>query len=727
MDSMLSFPSIKHIQSGNIELKHAFHDFVSFFAEEEGTVLLQSGGKQSDSRYNILAAAPRLIITAEGGTIKLKEKREESTVTMDPFLFLKKFVSFYSQQCSSHSDFPFLPGVFGYLSYDLKNYIERIPNETMDDLCLPELYLVLPELVVIQDIKSGEAEAVLLSYDGSDEQGISGLKADLEEAAGSKYSVQDNPFYAGVMESDFTEDEYTKIIAGIIEYIKAGDIYQVNMSQRFSAPFAGSVYSLYYELFEENPASFFSYLNCGDHFIVSTSPERFIKQEGSRIEARPIKGTRPRGKTPKEDRRLKEELLESAKDEAELSMIVDLLRNDIGKVSDAGSVRVTAHKTLESYRNVHHLVSYVEGTLSRDKDSIDLLKAAFPGGSITGCPKIRSMEIIEELEPVKRHIYTGSIGYIGFNGNMDLSIAIRTAAISDGRIYFSAGGGIVYDSHPEEEYFETLHKAESFRKILSLHESDSLRLENKFVWQNGKFILENAAAIPVSSHMVQYGRSVFETILVQHGKVRNLGKHIERLKRSCSVVLNVQLRRISFEKIIRDLLMKNRLETADARVKIIAAESSGFISLTVTAAVYIHRLKKTGRKGFLLGVFPLPRGNFLFNHKTGNYLYNLLAGEWAARNGFDEAVILNRDGSVSETNTGNILIMKGHEIIRPVSDYVLPGIKEQEILEEYKRKGFRIVEKAVYPEELVQGAVYVTNSLIGLVPVLSVSLKGEVS
>ncbi|MBW2195839.1 MAG: anthranilate synthase component I family protein, partial [Deltaproteobacteria bacterium] len=214
-------------------------------------------------------------------------------------------------------------------------------------------------------------------------------------------------------------------IKRIKKYIVSGHVYQVNMSQRFEMGFAGDPFRLFKRLYKSNPAPFFAYINAGDHQVLSTSPERFIFQQGRRVETRPIKGTRPRGKTLAEDSALRFELEQSKKDDAELSMIVDLLRNDMGKVCKPGSVRVVEHKRTEAYQNVYHLVSVVEGILNCKHDAVDLIMATFPGGSITGCPKVRAMEIIDELEPKRRHIYTGAIGYVSFHDTMDLSIAIR--------------------------------------------------------------------------------------------------------------------------------------------------------------------------------------------------------------------------------------------------------------------------------------------------------------
>jgi para-aminobenzoate synthetase component 1 len=238
------------------------------------------------------------------------------------------------------------------------------------------------------------------------------------------------------------------------------------MSQRFHFPLEGDPYVLWEGLFGMNPAPFYAYLHAGDHRILSTSMERFLVRRGEEIETRPIKGTRPRGETPRADERMRRELAESPKDDAELSMIVDLLRNDLGRVCRARSIHVAEHKRLEAYENVYHLVSIVRGLLRPGVGTGELLRATFPGGSITGCPKIRAMEIIDELEPNVRHVYTGSIGYVGFHDNLDLNVAIRTAVHAGGTCYYSVGGGVVYDSDEEAEYQETLHKGRTLLRLV---------------------------------------------------------------------------------------------------------------------------------------------------------------------------------------------------------------------------------------------------------------------
>jgi para-aminobenzoate synthetase component 1 len=266
--------------------------------------------------------------------------------------------------------------------------------------------------------------------------------------------------------SNFDRPGYLRAVRRAIDYIHAGDCFQVNLSQRLLAPATLPPLEHYRLLRERNPAPFAGYFDLGDFVIASASPERFVQVSGGQVETRPIKGTRPRGATPELDRAQAEELQNSAKDRAENVMIVDLLRNDLGRACAYGSVRVEALCRLESYPTVHHLVSVVRGTLRPDKGPIDLLRAAFPGGSVTGAPKVRAMEIIAELEPTARGPYCGSLGYVGFDGSMDTSLLIRTFTIGKGWLQFPVGGGIVADSDPEAEYAETLHKAAGLLRAL---------------------------------------------------------------------------------------------------------------------------------------------------------------------------------------------------------------------------------------------------------------------
>jgi para-aminobenzoate synthetase component 1 len=269
------------------------------------------------------------------------------------------------------------------------------------------------------------------------------------------------------LQGNFTHKEYIDTVEKARQYIIAGDIFEVNLSQRFETELSISPYKLYQRLRQINPAPFAGYLNFDGVKVVSASPERFLRLRGDWVETRPIKGTRPRGKTKEEDEALSSELLTSAKDRAENIMIVDLERNDLGRVCRFGTVKVTQLAILEMFPTVFHLTSTIVGRLRKDKNGIDLIKATFPGGSVTGAPKVRSMEIIDELEPTKRSIYTGSIGYLSFNGDLDLSIAIRTFLVKEGRAYFQVGGAVVYDSDPETEYQETMDKGKALVDALN--------------------------------------------------------------------------------------------------------------------------------------------------------------------------------------------------------------------------------------------------------------------
>jgi para-aminobenzoate synthetase component 1 len=268
--------------------------------------------------------------------------------------------------------------------------------------------------------------------------------------------------------SNFSPENYLRAVRKVLDYITKGDIYQVNLSQRFSADISdGDNIELYRNLRQIFPTCFSAYLDCGDFKIFSASPERFLKLEDGKVQTRPMKGTRRRGNNSGEDRKLQKELLESIKDQAELLMIVDLERNDLGKVCSYGSVKVRNLRILEPYNTVFQTTALIEAKLHKDKDRIDLIKACFPGGSITGCPKIRAMQIIEELEPTRRGIYTGALGYLSFSGNMDLNILIRTMLLKENKVYFQVGGGIVADSDPLKEYEETLVKANALIQAIN--------------------------------------------------------------------------------------------------------------------------------------------------------------------------------------------------------------------------------------------------------------------
>lgn len=429
-------------------------------------------------RYSFMGSDPFLVLKSRGRYVNLSGMGMERASAADPFQELKSLLPQYSLDAGC-CPVPFVGGVVGYFGYDLCHLVERLPARAVDDLGLPECYLCFYDAVLAFDHLEGRAYIVSTGFPEQAEGARlrrAALRAEeLRVLAKGCQEPEDSRSAPGWSEvqglrlcSNFSHKAYLAAVEKARQYIAAGDIFQVNLSQRFSAALDMAPYDLYLRLRAASPAPFACYLGFGEMAVAGSSPERFLRLSGDMVETRPIKGTRPRGANTTEDTRLARQLLESAKDRAENIMIVDLERNDLGRVCRYGSVQVTEAAVLESFPNVFHLTSTVVGRLSEGKDRIDLLRAIFPGGSITGAPKVRAMEIIDELEPTRRGIYTGSIGYLSFGGDMDLNIVIRSFIIKGHKAYFQVGGGIVYDSEPEAEYAETLHKAKGLMAALRL-------------------------------------------------------------------------------------------------------------------------------------------------------------------------------------------------------------------------------------------------------------------
>ncbi len=383
------------------------------------------------------------------------------------------------RESSAQALTPFAAGIVGFLGYDYGLYQEKIPLRAKDDLKLPDAVFGFYDCVLTIDhlhkklhvtssgwpeknkaLREKRAAARLEYVEGK----LAGFPISV---ARPKLVIPEN--FATEPLSNFTKEKYCAAVKKALDHISRGDIYQLNLSQRFAYDAAGQdldALELYSTLRNLSPVSSGGYFDAGVLKLISNSPEMFLRLRGRTVETRPMKGTRPRAAELVDDQRLRSEIEQSAKDKAELLMITDLERNDLGKVCDYGSVRVKAMREIEEYKYVFQATSSVEGTLRADKDCFDLIEACFPGGSITGCPKIRAMEIIEQLEPTRRGPYTGSMGYIDFAGNMDLNILIRTLVHADEKIHFQVGGGIVADSTPEGEYEETLVKARALRACL---------------------------------------------------------------------------------------------------------------------------------------------------------------------------------------------------------------------------------------------------------------------
>jgi para-aminobenzoate synthetase component 1 len=386
---------------------------------------------------SLRATEPSMVMRAKGGIVELAGRGGTTRCSANPFEVLRELLR---ERAGGDG------AAVGYLGYGLKRFVETLPERAPDDLGLPDCYLCFYDRIA----RFG---------------GAGGSHPSPAPRRGVAVPAE------AIADSTFTAEAYRAAVERVREHIFAGDVYQVNLSQRFRLPLAGDPFEAYVRLRNVNPAPFAAYLNFPELQVLSASPERFLHLDAAtrRIETRPIKGTRPRGASAGADARMRAELLASAKDRAENVMIVDLERNDLGRVADIGSVRVTELAALQELPSVFHLVSTVEARLRDDRDAIDLLLASFPGGSITGAPKIRAMQIIDALEPVARGVYTGAIGAFGYDGSLDLNIAIRTAVCVEGTAYVQAGGGIVADSDPAAEYEESLHKARALLGALAEH------------------------------------------------------------------------------------------------------------------------------------------------------------------------------------------------------------------------------------------------------------------
>jgi para-aminobenzoate synthetase component I len=456
------------------------------FADLPFLVLLDStADPELLGRYSFLAADPFTAVRAKGLLTQQLVEGRWVRVDGDPLAQVEALLEPF--RSSPVADVPpFQGGAAGYVGYDWGAALERVPRARSDDLAVPDLLLGLYDWVIAWDHQTGRAwvistgmpekgraqgwrAASRLAFvrerladgrtggraDGLSRSSLRSAHPPIRPSAPS-YPVPD---VAGIR-SNFTREGYLDAVARVIEYIRAGDIFQANLSQRLEAPLVGTPLALYARLRQRNPAPFAAFLDFGDLVVASSSPERFLRvQPDGRVETRPIKGTRPRGVGPEHDAALALALTESAKDRAENVMIVDLLRNDLSRVCRPGTVRVPELFALEHYATVHHLVSTVVGDLASGHDAVDVLRAAFPGGSITGAPKVRAMQIIAELEPTARGVYCGAIGYLSTSGALDSSIVIRTYLVRGRDVYFQVGGGIVADSDPEQEYRETLDKA----------------------------------------------------------------------------------------------------------------------------------------------------------------------------------------------------------------------------------------------------------------------------
>ncbi|MBY8137550.1 aminodeoxychorismate synthase component 1 [Vibrio fluvialis] len=408
-----------------------------------------------DSRFDILVAHPIVTLTTFGDET---EVREPSGVTLsqdDPFELLATLQQHYLPALQYTDDLPFIGGALGYFAYDLGRRVERLPSLAEHDLTAPDMAVGLYEWAIVVDHQLKTARVI-----GQNIENAESLLADGNQKPLTPFALS-SPW-----QSNMTPNSYREKFTQVQEYLLSGDCYQINLAQRFQAHYQGSEWLAYLKLEQFNLAPFSAFIRTEQEAILSVSPERFLQVKDRIIETKPIKGTRPRSGDPVVDAANAAELAQAEKDQAENLMIVDLLRNDIGRVAKPGSVHVPKLFDIESFPAVHHLVSTIRAELDSQYDCADLLRACFPGGSITGAPKVRAMEIIEELEPHRRSAYCGSIGYISRHGRMDTSITIRTLVAQNQQLYAWAGGGVVADSQCEAEYQETLDKLSRILPVL---------------------------------------------------------------------------------------------------------------------------------------------------------------------------------------------------------------------------------------------------------------------
>ncbi|MGB1322229.1 MAG: aminodeoxychorismate synthase component 1 [Vibrio gallaecicus] len=420
-------------------------------------MLLRSASESHiDSRYDILVAQPIATFETIGAQTTINVNKKKLISEQDPFELLAQYQQELLPNDSSHAELPFTGGALGYFSYDLGRRVERIPALAHHDINAPDMAIGLYDWAVIVDHKEHTACVVGLNV----ETKLDWLK--------QQTSLSAQPFeLTEAWQSNMSQADYAVKFEQVQEYLLSGDCYQINLAQRFKAPYKGSEWQAYEKLESYNSAPFSGFIRLPNSAILSISPERFLELKDNVIETKPIKGTRPRSTDPLVDQQSARDLATAEKDQAENLMIVDLLRNDIGRVAKPGSVHVPKLFDIESFPAVHHLVSTIRAQLNDQYHAHDLLRACFPGGSITGAPKVRAMQIIEELEPHRRSAYCGSIGYISRSGRMDTSITIRTLVAEDSQLYAWAGGGVVADSECGAEYQETLDKLSRILPVLA--------------------------------------------------------------------------------------------------------------------------------------------------------------------------------------------------------------------------------------------------------------------
>jgi anthranilate synthase component 1 len=435
-------------------------------------------GGEKWARYSFLGSSPSLIVRSRGNSVEIIENGVTSTRTVDDPLACMRDVLARFTPVEVEGLPRFFGGAVGYLGYDMVRHFERLPTEKPALIGTYDSYFLITDTIVIFDTMSQKIKVVSNAHlDGSKTleeaycEATEKIEAIIRRLRTALPPETSSPSGGKVeLRSNVTQAEYEAAVEKAKEYVRAGDIIQVVPSQRFSGKLSVDPFDIYRVMRTLNPSPYMFFLRLDDTVIAGASPEVMVRKEGTHVELRPIAGTRPRGATVEEDARLAEELLADPKERAEHVMLVDLGRNDLGRVCTTGSVEVTELMVIERYSHVMHIVSNVRGELKDNRDAFDLVRATFPAGTLTGAPKVRAMQIIDELEPVRREIYGGAVGYFSFSGNMDLAITIRTLVIKDGQVHLQAGGGVVADSDPAAEWQETVNKAMAARRAIEIAE-----------------------------------------------------------------------------------------------------------------------------------------------------------------------------------------------------------------------------------------------------------------
>ncbi len=473
---MQQFKRFRFSKTVNDNLQNWFERYTAFKEGHPHHVLLESG---RGGRFHIIGVSPSATLIGKDDHLEIHAPASGHVETRqgDLLALTEQYLQSYTieEGFDEGTELPdFKGGAIGYISYDIARQIERLPVQAIDDMDMPDVYFMIFEDFIVLDKKT--EKLTFVTHVGEAAQDHAAQKLDemqqqwFKECGNQSDINQAGTTQPETMEYSIDEEAFKSAVQQVQDYIRSGDVFQVNLSVRQTQQLNSEPFSIYEQLRQFNPSPYMGFLETPEFQLVNGSPELLVKKQGSHVSTRPIAGTRSRGKTPAEDEALAKTLIENEKERAEHVMLVDLERNDLGRVCQYGTVEVNEFMVIEKYSHVMHIVSNVQGKLAPERSTMDLIRATFPGGTITGAPKIRTMEIIEELEPVRRGIYTGSIGWIGFDGDTELNIAIRTMICKDGKAHVQAGAGIVIDSDPKAEFKESLKKAKALWHAKELSE-----------------------------------------------------------------------------------------------------------------------------------------------------------------------------------------------------------------------------------------------------------------